>query len=227
MLGAGSHRRSGISPRPRPGRRRIAGAPGQSRAHPQLPQDARPARQDRQARRRPDCAPCPDGGPARSSRVTRGRSGHQDPGSAPAPAGRDGGGRAQSSPADDRRRHRREPASQPGRPAGRHPRQPGRARTLQIQLSIPGIGPVAASTPVIGRPELGQVDRHAIASLAGLAPHPQRSGTSQNGHSLRGGRSCVRVALSMAALSASRSRSPFKTASDDLVARGEGRPNRR
>lgn len=91
----------------------------------------------------------------------------------------------------------------------------------QILLSIPGIGPVAASTLVTDMPELGQVDRRAIASLAGLAPHPQQSGTSQNGHSLRGGRTCVRVALYMAALSASRSRSPFKTAYDDLIARGK------
>ena len=97
---------------------------------------------------------------------------------------------------------------------------PATLERYQILLSIPGIGPVAASTLVTDMPELGQVDRRAIASLA---PHPQQSGTSQNGHSLRGGRSCVRVALYMAALSASRrSRPPMTTSS-----RGERRPNRR
>lgn len=91
----------------------------------------------------------------------------------------------------------------------------------RLLLSMPGIGPVVASTLVSELPELGLLDRRAIASLAGLAPHPEHSGTSRHGHSLHGGRPCVRTALYMAALSACRIPSPFKTAYDGFIARGK------
>lgn len=78
------------------------------------------------------------------------------------------------------------------------------ARRQRLLLSLPGVGPRIAATLVAEMPELGQLDRHATASLAGLAPHPQQSGTSRGRDSLRGGRPCVRVAFYMTALTASR-----------------------
>lgn len=74
-------------------------------------------------------------------------------------------------------------------------------RAAQLQ-SMPGIGPVA-STWLIGMlPELGELDRRKIASLAGVAPHPHQGGTSRARGHIRGGRRqltkilyrCARVA---------------------------------
>ena len=54
-------------------------------------------------------------------------------------------------------------------------------------------------------PELGKVNHRAIASLAGLAPHPKDSGKIKGHRSIKGnGRPIVRRILFMAALSAVR-----------------------
>jgi transposase len=88
--------------------------------------------------------------------------------------------------------------------------------------SIPGCGPVVASVLVTDLPELGALNRHQVASLAGLAPHPQRSGTSLKGDHIGGGRACVRTALYMAAVSAIRCNPPFKASYQRL--RQAGKP---
>lgn len=77
-------------------------------------------------------------------------------------------------------------------------------RRRQILLSIPGIGKQVASVLLTELPELGTIDRRAIASLAGVAPHPNQSGMDNGRNQISGGRPCVRAALYMAALSASR-----------------------
>jgi transposase len=87
--------------------------------------------------------------------------------------------------------------------------------------SIPGIGPVVATVLITDLPELGQLNRHQAASLAGLAPHPQHSGTALRQSHIGGGRACVRTALYMAALSASRSNPSFKAFYRQLVASGK------
>lgn len=76
--------------------------------------------------------------------------------------------------------------------------------------SIPGIGPVVASVLITDLPELGSLNRHQAASLAGLAPHPQRSGTSMHADHIGGGRACVRTALYMGAVAAIRCNPAFK-----------------
>ncbi len=81
---------------------------------------------------------------------------------------------------------------------------PQRARTLAILTSIPGIGPRIATLLVTDLPELGQTDRKAIASLAGLAPHVSQSGNAPPRAAISGGRPCVRAGLYMAALVAAR-----------------------
>jgi len=85
------------------------------------------------------------------------------------------------------------------------------ARTLKILKSIPGIGERVATVLVTDLPELGRSDRKAIASLAGLAPHISQSGNAPPRAAIAGGRPCVRTALYMAALVASR-RNPILTA---------------
>ena len=76
-----------------------------------------------------------------------------------------------------------------------------RARTLQDE---PGVGAVTATTLIALLPELGALNRRAVASLAGLAPHAHDSGAFRGQHRIHGGRPGVRSALYMAALSAAR-----------------------
>jgi transposase len=71
--------------------------------------------------------------------------------------------------------------------------------------SIPGCGVVSTATLLALMPELGHRNPRTIAALVGLAPINRDSGTFQGKRSIAGGRSRVRGALYMAALSASRS----------------------
>ena len=70
--------------------------------------------------------------------------------------------------------------------------------------SVPGVGKVTSATLVAELPELGQLDRQAIAALVGLAPYNNDSGPRTGTRSIRGGRATVRCVLYMAALSAMR-----------------------
>jgi len=83
-------------------------------------------------------------------------------------------------------------------------------RKYALLCSVPGIGNAVATTLLTDLPELGTLNRHQTASLAGLAPHPEQSGTSKASAHIRGGRACVRTALYMAAISAIRCNPPFK-----------------
>ena len=70
--------------------------------------------------------------------------------------------------------------------------------------SVPGIGPVVATTLVAELPELGRLDRKQIAALVGLAPLARDSGSLRGKRLVWGGRGQVRAALSMATLVATR-----------------------
>ena len=70
--------------------------------------------------------------------------------------------------------------------------------------SVPGVGPVVAATLLAKLPELGRIDRRAIANLAGLAPHACDSGHMRGKRMIWGGRAEVRRALYAAAFIASR-----------------------
>lgn len=91
----------------------------------------------------------------------------------------------------------------------------------QIIQAIPGCGRVAATGLVASLPELGRLDRKAIAALAGLAPHPRQSGQTDAYRRVRGGRPEVRRFLFMAALSASRHHPELKAFYERLVANGK------
>jgi transposase len=94
-----------------------------------------------------------------------------------------------------------------------------RSRLLQ---TIPGVGPAVSMTLLADLPELGSLDRKAVASLAGLAPHPNQSGLRTGPSHISGGRPCVRAALYMAAVSAARSDKGFKA--QYLAMRQAGKP---
>lgn len=96
------------------------------------------------------------------------------------------------------------------------------ARVLEILKSIPGIGARIATLLITDLPELGRTDRKAIASLAGLAPHISQSGNAPPRASIAGGRPCVRAALYMAALVASRHNPQMKAAYTAM--REQGKP---
>lgn len=70
------------------------------------------------------------------------------------------------------------------------------SRRLQ---TVPGIGPVTAARLITELPELGQSNRRAIASLVGLAPMNDDSGTHSGQRHVGGGRREPRTALFQAA----------------------------
>ena len=76
----------------------------------------------------------------------------------------------------------------------------------KVLQTIPGIGEVVASTLLGFMPELGQANRKQIASLAGVAPHPNDSGTKQGYRFTRGGREEVKRILFIAAMAAAKSK---------------------
>jgi len=70
--------------------------------------------------------------------------------------------------------------------------------------SVPGIGPVIAASLAAELPELGRIDRRAIAKLAGLAPHACDSGLHRGKRRVWGGRAGARRSLYLAGFIASR-----------------------
>ena len=66
--------------------------------------------------------------------------------------------------------------------------------------SVPGVGPVTTLTLLATLPELGQLSRHQIAALVGVAPMNRDSGTMRGKRMVWGGRAPVRAVLYMAAL---------------------------
>ena len=74
----------------------------------------------------------------------------------------------------------------------------------QLLRSVPGIGPTTALTLLAELPELGRLDRKAIAALVGVAPFSCESGAWRGRRIIWGGRARVRTALYMATLVASR-----------------------
>jgi transposase len=70
--------------------------------------------------------------------------------------------------------------------------------------SVPGIGPTTAFTLLADLPELGQLNRKAIAALVGVAPLACDSGTLRGRRLVWGGRVRVRSVLYMATLVATR-----------------------
>jgi len=94
----------------------------------------------------------------------------------------------------------------------------------QLLKSVPGVGPQTARTMLASMPELGQLNRREIASLAGLAPYTRESGKWKGKRFIGGGRSEIRSALYMAALSSTRRESAFSNFYRSL--RDQGKPHK-
>lgn len=100
---------------------------------------------------------------------------------------------------------------------------PALARRYAILLSIPGIGPVAATAIIANLDEIGQLTDKQATALAGLAPFARDSGPVQGTRRIRGGRPNLRSPLYMAALSAARCNPDLKTFHQRLIANGKAK----
>ncbi len=78
------------------------------------------------------------------------------------------------------------------------------AERRRLLATTPGIGAAISAVLVAGLPELGAFDAKAIASLAGIAPHPRDSGTTQGHRAIVGGRRHICKALYQMAVTAVR-----------------------
>jgi transposase len=87
--------------------------------------------------------------------------------------------------------------------------------------SVPGIGPVVARTLLAELPELGQLDRRAIAKLVGIAPLNRDSGLWRGRRTIHGGRPHVRAAVYMAALVATKCNTVIRAFYCRLLAAGK------
>jgi transposase len=90
--------------------------------------------------------------------------------------------------------------------------------------SVPGIGPTVARTLLAELPELGQLDRRAIAALVGVAPFNRDSGRTRGRRYIRGGRASLRASLYMGALVAARHNPVLRTYYQRL--RDAGKPSK-
>jgi transposase len=91
----------------------------------------------------------------------------------------------------------------------------------ELLRSLKGVGPITSGTLLVALPELGQLDRRAIAALVGLAPFNRDSGKMRGRRSIYGGRSRIRTLLYMAAVAAVRSNATIREFYNRLKSRGK------
>ena len=94
---------------------------------------------------------------------------------------------------------------------------------IAILTSSKGVGQVTAATLIAYLPELGTITKRQVASLVGLAPYNRDSGRMQGKRSIYGGRTIVRSALYMAALSACRYDAQLSQVYQRLVGKGKAK----
>ena len=87
--------------------------------------------------------------------------------------------------------------------------------------SGPGIGPTTALTLLAEVPELGHLDRKAIAALVGVAPLNCESGTLRGRRLVWGGRARVRAILYLASLVATKHNPTIRAVCQRLCAAGK------
>jgi len=94
-------------------------------------------------------------------------------------------------------------------------------RKEALMQSVPGVGRITARNLLADMPELGTLDRRQAAALAGLAPFTRQSGKWRGKSFIGGGRTHVRCALFMAALSAARYNPALKLFHQRLIQAGK------
>lgn len=94
-------------------------------------------------------------------------------------------------------------------------------RKDQILQSVKGIGFVTSVSLLADCPELGQLNRHQIAKLAGVAPLNRDSGKQRGTRHIFAGRAQVRAKLYMATLTAIRCNPVIKVFYQRLITRNK------
>jgi transposase len=89
--------------------------------------------------------------------------------------------------------------------------------------TVPGVGPVLATTLLADLPELGRLTRRQIAALVGVAPLNRDSGQQRGRRGIWGGRAPVRATLYMAAVAAVRWNAVIRAFYERLCAAGKPR----
>ena len=92
-----------------------------------------------------------------------------------------------------------------------------------LLASVPGVGAVTLATLIGLLPELGRLDRRAVAALVGVAPFARASGLMKGRRTIWGGRRQVRTVLYMAALVAVRHNPTLRLFYHRLVAAGKAK----
>jgi transposase len=92
---------------------------------------------------------------------------------------------------------------------------------VDLLKAVPGVGKVTLFTLLARLPELGQLNRRAIAALVGLAPMAADSGQHRGKRFVQGGRAEVRAVLYMATLTARQHNPLIRTLFERLKAAGK------
>jgi len=92
---------------------------------------------------------------------------------------------------------------------------------MELLSTTPGVAKVTSATLVAEVPELGRLNRQAIAALVGVAPFNDDSGRHRGTRRVKGGRAAVRRVLYMATLSARRCNPVIRAFSERLAAQGK------
>jgi transposase len=92
---------------------------------------------------------------------------------------------------------------------------------VELLSTTPGVAQVTSATLVAEVPELGRLNRQAIAALVGLAPFNDDSGRHRGQRRIAGGRASVRRVLYMATLSARRCNPVIRAFAQRLAAQGK------
>ena len=91
----------------------------------------------------------------------------------------------------------------------------------KLLRSVPGVGPVTTFNLLADLPELGTLDRRAVAALVGVAPLSRDSGKFRGARSCWGGRAKVRSSLYMSTLVAVRCNPVLKEFYERLLKAGK------
>jgi transposase len=102
-------------------------------------------------------------------------------------------------------------------------RSPAWREEDDLLQSVPGVGPVLATTLIAELPELGRLDRKQIATLVGVAPLNCESGILRGRRIIWGGRAQVRAALWMGTLAAIRHNPTIRQSYARLLAAGKAK----
>jgi transposase len=90
----------------------------------------------------------------------------------------------------------------------------------ELYRRVPGVGRVVALALLAELPELGQLNRKQLATLAGVAPLARDSGTLRGKRMIHGGRASLRATPYMAARVASRRNPVIRDFYQRLLAAG-------